>query len=159
MLGQPASSQTVCRPPERTSALSSVYCGPVRARVRIHDGLRSIGVSLLRTSRRRSLRPSGAIVTVATLRRGRRGTVSSRGHDPGSAEGDPEMSEGTVPSVGERIRELRKDEARGQTMSQTALAAAADVSVDVIRKLEQPSANYTPSIPTLQRIATALDVD
>lgn len=69
------------------------------------------------------------------------------------------MSEGTVPSVGERIRELRKDEARGQTMSQTALAAAADVSVDVIRKLEQPSANYTPSIPTLQRIATALDVD
>src|SRR5918992_1557611 len=63
MLGQPASSHTVCSPPERTSDLSSVYCGPVRALVLIHGGLRSIGVSLLRTSRRRSLRPSGAMVT------------------------------------------------------------------------------------------------
>src|SRR5918992_4070971 len=63
MLGQPASSHTVCSPPERTSDLSSVYCGPVRALVLIHGGLCSIGVSLLRTSRRRSLRPSGAMVT------------------------------------------------------------------------------------------------
>src|SRR4051812_39613427 len=69
MLGQPASSHTVCSPPVRTSDLSSVYCGPIRARVRIHGGLLSIGVSALRTSRRSSLRPSGAIVTVASLRR------------------------------------------------------------------------------------------
>src|SRR6478735_6480328 len=75
MLGQPASSQTVCSPPERTSDFSSVYCGPVRARVRIHGGLRSIGVSALRTSRRSSLRPSGAIVTTDRLRR----VGSSRG--------------------------------------------------------------------------------
>jgi hypothetical protein len=81
MLGQPASSQTVCRPPERTSALSSVYCGPVRARVRIHDGLRSIGVALLRTSSRSSLRPFGAIVTDHRLR-GRRGAGSSLDEAP-----------------------------------------------------------------------------
>src|SRR5215213_2218518 len=78
MLGQPASSQTVCSPPVRTSDLSSVYCGPVRARVRIHGGLRSMGVSLLRTSRRSSLRPSGAIVTITRLRRaGRAGSACS----------------------------------------------------------------------------------
>src|SRR5215470_19308651 len=35
----------------------------MRSRVRIHGGLRSIGVSALRTSNRSSLRPSGAIVT------------------------------------------------------------------------------------------------
>src|SRR5215207_8252434 len=69
MLGQPASSHTVCRPPVRTSDLSSVYCGPVRALVRIHGGLRSIGLSALRTSSRSSLRPSGAIVTSPTVRR------------------------------------------------------------------------------------------
>lgn len=69
------------------------------------------------------------------------------------------MDQGTSPSVGDRIKELRTDRARGQTMSQTQLAAAATCSVDVIRKLEQPSARYTPSIPTLHRIATALDVD
>ena len=68
MLGQPASSHTVCRPPERTSPLSSEYCGPVWARVRIHSGLRSMGVALLRTSRRSSFRPSGAIVTGTRLR-------------------------------------------------------------------------------------------
>src|SRR3712207_5361364 len=59
MLGQPASSQTVCRPSRRTSDLSSVYSGPVLSRVLIQSGLRSIGTWLLRTSRRRSLRPSG----------------------------------------------------------------------------------------------------
>lgn len=69
------------------------------------------------------------------------------------------MSQDTAPSIGDRIRQLRTDETRDQTMSQTQLAAAADVSVDVIRKLEQPSVTYTPSIPTLHRIATALDVD
>ena len=37
-----------------------MYSGPILARVLIHSGLRSIGVSALRTSRRSSLRPSGA---------------------------------------------------------------------------------------------------
>src|ERR671932_2561047 len=60
MLGQPASSQTVCRPSRRTSEFSSVYSGPVFSRVLIHSGLRSIGTWLLRTSRRSSLRPEGA---------------------------------------------------------------------------------------------------
>src|SRR6476620_6894599 len=61
MLGQPASSHTVCSPSRRTSDFSSVYSGPVRSRVLIHSGLRSIGTWLLRTSRRRSLRPDGSI--------------------------------------------------------------------------------------------------
>jgi DNA-binding XRE family transcriptional regulator len=68
------------------------------------------------------------------------------------------MAEETSPSVGDRIRELRTDETRG-TMSQTQLAVAADVSVEVIRALEQPSRKYNPSIPTLHKIARALDVD
>src|SRR4051794_38110458 len=62
MLGQPASSQTVCRPSRLTRLLSSLYSGPMTARVLIHSGLRSIGVWLLRTSRRSSLRPSGDTV-------------------------------------------------------------------------------------------------
>src|SRR6476661_167701 len=60
MLGQPAASQTVCSPSRRTSDFSSVYSGPVFRRVLIHSGLRSIGTWLLRTSRRRSLRPAGS---------------------------------------------------------------------------------------------------
>src|SRR3954469_5314943 len=60
MLGQPASSQTVCRPSRRTRDFSSVYSGPVLRRVLIHSGLRSMGTWLLRTSRRRSLRPAGS---------------------------------------------------------------------------------------------------
>src|ERR1700712_4371596 len=60
MLGQPASSQTVCRPSRRTSDFSSVYSGPVLSLVLIHSGLRSIGTWLLRTSRRSSLRPAGS---------------------------------------------------------------------------------------------------
>src|SRR2546423_561881 len=64
MLGQPASSQTVCRPSRLTRSLSSVNSGPVRSRVLIQDGLRSIGVWAFLTSRRRSLRPSG--VTAVT---------------------------------------------------------------------------------------------
>src|SRR3954464_8770102 len=60
MLGQPASSQTVCRPSRRTSDLSSVYSGPVFRRGLIHSGLRSIGPWLLRDSRRSSLRPAGS---------------------------------------------------------------------------------------------------
>jgi transcriptional regulator with XRE-family HTH domain len=57
------------------------------------------------------------------------------------------------PTIGERIRELRRG-----IYTQTDLAAAADVSVDVIRKLEQ-GRRHTVSIGTLQRIARALDVD
>src|SRR6476620_2642207 len=60
MLGHPASSQTVCRPSRRTSDFSSVNSGPVLSRVLIHSGLRSMGTWLLRTSRRRSLRPAGS---------------------------------------------------------------------------------------------------
>ncbi|MGH3770920.1 MAG: helix-turn-helix domain-containing protein [Pseudonocardiaceae bacterium] len=57
------------------------------------------------------------------------------------------------PIIGERIRELRKP-----IYTQHDLAAAADVSVDVIRKLEQ-GRRHTASISTLQRIARALGVD
>ncbi len=69
MLGQPAASHTVCRPSRFTSDLSSVYSGPIVARVLIQDGFFSIGVSALRTSSRSSLRPSGAIVTPSRVRR------------------------------------------------------------------------------------------
>ena len=57
MLGQPAAWQTVCRPSLFTSWRSSVYCGPITARVLIHSGLRSIGVWAFRASIRSSLRP------------------------------------------------------------------------------------------------------
>lgn len=56
-------------------------------------------------------------------------------------------------TIGDRIRELRRP-----TYTQVDLAVAADVSVDVIRKLEQ-GRRLTASIGTLQRIARALDVD
>ena len=55
--------------------------------------------------------------------------------------------------IGERIRELRRG-----VYSQIDLATAAEVSVDVIRKLEQ-GRRQTASIGTLQRIARVLDVD
>src|ERR1700686_4741680 len=74
MLGQPASWQTVCRPSPFTSSVSSRYCGPILSFVLIHGGLRSIGVSLFRTSSRRSLRPSG-VKAVTSL-----GYVSDRPH-------------------------------------------------------------------------------
>ena len=63
MLGQAASSHTVCSPSAFTSDFSAVYSGPIDARVLIHAGFFSIGVSALRTSSRSILRPSGAIVT------------------------------------------------------------------------------------------------
>lgn len=56
-------------------------------------------------------------------------------------------------TIGERIQELRRP-----TFTQHDLAVAADVSVDVIRKLEQ-GRRLTASIPTLARIARALGVD
>src|SRR5919205_3950678 len=104
MLGQPASSQTVCRPSRRTSDFSSVYSGPVFSRVLIHSGLRSIGTWLLRTSRRRSLRPPGPIgepgsvvgtaVSVMTC------TVPRTGDRPGpsagSSRGGPRVGSGGV---------------------------------------------------------------
>ncbi len=60
------------------------------------------------------------------------------------------MAESTI---GERIRALRTP-----AYTQDDLAAAAQISVDVIRKLEQ-GRRHTASIGTLQRIAHALDVD
>jgi transcriptional regulator with XRE-family HTH domain len=59
----------------------------------------------------------------------------------------------TTGPIGARIRELR-----GKVFTQQQLATAADVSVDLIRKLEQGT-RQTASIPYLQRIARALDVD
>jgi hypothetical protein len=63
MLGRPASWQTVWRPSSWTSFSSSSYAGPILARVLIHSGFFSMGVSASRTSRRNILRPSGPIVT------------------------------------------------------------------------------------------------
>lgn len=57
------------------------------------------------------------------------------------------------PMIGDRIRELRRG-----IFTQHDLAAAADVSVDVIRKLEQ-GRRHTASIATLARIARALGVE
>ncbi len=57
-------------------------------------------------------------------------------------------------TIGERIRRLR----HGALMTQDDLAAAAGVSTDLIRKLEQ-GRRHTASIGSLHRIATALDVD
>jgi len=57
------------------------------------------------------------------------------------------------PTVGERIRRLRSG-----LMTQDELAAAAGVSTDLIRKLEQ-GRRHTASIKSLHRIAAALDVD
>jgi transcriptional regulator with XRE-family HTH domain len=57
-------------------------------------------------------------------------------------------------AIGERIRRLRND----ALMTQDDLAAAAGVSTDLIRKLEQ-GRRHTSSIGNLHRIAAALDVD
>ncbi len=57
-------------------------------------------------------------------------------------------------TIGERIRRLRT----GAVMTQDDLAAAAGVSTDLIRKLEQ-GRRHTASIGSLHRIAAALDVD
>lgn len=57
------------------------------------------------------------------------------------------------PTIGDRIRELRRP-----ALTQHDLAAAADVSVEVIRKLEQ-GRRMTASIGTLQRLARVLGVD
>src|SRR5947209_4207081 len=87
MLGHPAASHTVCSPFWRTRFFSSRNDGPIVALVRIHGGLRSIGVWLLRTSRRSSRRspasaPGLAIFTSATLRGIRRHTGELGGAFP-----------------------------------------------------------------------------
>lgn len=56
-------------------------------------------------------------------------------------------------TIGERIRELRNG-----WMSQEELAAAAGVSVELVRKLEQGQRD-TASVASLQKIADALDAD
>src|SRR3954470_24364096 len=76
MFGQPASWQTVCRPSDFTRDWSAVYSGPIRARVLIHSGLRSIGVAALRASRRSSLRPSACALTAPSY--------GGRAHDRGT---------------------------------------------------------------------------
>lgn len=58
------------------------------------------------------------------------------------------------PTIGEHIRRLRND----VLMTQDDLAAAAGVSTDLVRKLEQ-GRRHTASIGSLHRIAAALDVD
>src|SRR5699024_1014886 len=63
ILGQPASSHTVCSPSRRTRDRNSLYSGPIVARVLIHEGFFSIGTCELRASTRSILRPSGATVT------------------------------------------------------------------------------------------------
>lgn len=63
------------------------------------------------------------------------------------------MSEMAEPTIGERLRDLRRP-----LYTQLDLAVAADVSVDVIRKLEQ-GRRLTASIGTLQRLARVLGVD
>ncbi len=63
------------------------------------------------------------------------------------------MDEGIGPTIGQRIIQLR-----GTTMTQSTLAAAAGVSVDLVRKLEQ-GRRHTVSIASLHRLACALDVD
>jgi transcriptional regulator with XRE-family HTH domain len=60
----------------------------------------------------------------------------------------------TEPTIGERIKRLR----HGAGMTQDDLAAAAGVSTDLIRRLEQ-GRRHTASIGSLHRIAAALDVD
>ncbi|HEX3787555.1 MAG TPA: helix-turn-helix transcriptional regulator [Pseudonocardiaceae bacterium] len=57
------------------------------------------------------------------------------------------------PTIGARIKKLRTG-----AMTQQELATAAEVSVDLIRKLEQ-GRRHTASIGSLHRIARALDVD
>ena len=63
------------------------------------------------------------------------------------------MDDGTAPTIGQTIARLRR-----KKMTQNDLAAAAGVSVDLVRKLEQGQ-RHTVSIASLHRLARALDVD
>jgi transcriptional regulator with XRE-family HTH domain len=64
------------------------------------------------------------------------------------------VDHGSGITIGENIARLRGL----RHMTQTGLAAAAEVSVDLVRKLEQGQ-RHTASMPSLQRLARALDVD
>src|SRR6478672_12786844 len=64
MLGQPASSQTVCRPSFLTRFFSPTNSGPIWTLALIHSGLRSTGTAALRCSIRSIFRPSGASVMI-----------------------------------------------------------------------------------------------
>src|SRR6478735_4660175 len=64
MLGQPASSQTVCRPSFLTRFFSPTNSGPIWTLALIHSGLRSTGTAALRCSIRSIFRPSGARVMI-----------------------------------------------------------------------------------------------
>src|SRR4051812_45663167 len=101
MLGQPASSHTVCSPSRRTRLLSSVNCGPIRARVLIHGGFFSIGVSALRASTRSNLRPSG---TTALTNSGYASRTHLDGiaglHDPGLEDPRIDPADARVQVVG-----------------------------------------------------------
>lgn len=66
------------------------------------------------------------------------------------------MEHGSELTIGERLRELRRRVS--PPMTQRELAERAEVSVDVVQKLEQ-GVKQTALIGTLQRLARALDVD
>src|SRR4051812_11862885 len=100
MLGQPASSQTVCSPSRFTSDFSSVYSGPVRSRVLIHGGFFSIGTAALRTSSRSMRRPSG--VTLMTSPR------YGSGPDPHFARGTAQIAPVSCLVVSFRVRFLEQ---------------------------------------------------
>jgi len=67
---------------------------------------------------------------------------------------DPKPSRARDEPVGRGIRRLRTR----AHMTQAELAAAAGVSLDLIRKLEQ-EVRYTASVASLHKIARALDVE
>lgn len=76
------------------------------------------------------------------------------GQAPGAwTEGCSDMTDDIGPTIGQALARLR-----GSRMTQNALAAAAGVSVDLVRKLEQ-GRRHTVSIASLHRLARALDVD
>jgi transcriptional regulator with XRE-family HTH domain len=77
---------------------------------------------------------------------GTRGKVRERGNGGDSVE----------PTIGGRIRQLRRE--RKPRLTQRELAERAGVSVDLIAKLEQ-GAKQTALLTTLHKIAWALDVD
>ena len=62
------------------------------------------------------------------------------------------MAKGTGTTIGQRIKHLRG------SLTQVELATRAEVSVDLIQKLEQ-GVRHTLSMPSLHKIARALDVD
>src|SRR5690606_14049239 len=82
MLGQPASWQTVCRPAPFTRLCICVYSGPIVALVRIHSGLRSIGVCALRASMCSARRPS--IVVTGPLASATGPPYAAGGREPAS---------------------------------------------------------------------------